>query len=94
MSSLYRKIPCSKRLPEKSGLYDTDWGNLAFHISSKRWKDGFDVFNEIEWWLEPIQLPTDEEIEKMAIEKTSTRGEYLNYLTGFKSALKLLTGGK
>lgn len=90
---IYKKVLTKDRLPDEGGNYDTSKGFLAFIPAIKRWYYDNRVMVETpEYWFEEINIPTDEEIEKIAIECTSTRSEYLNHLTGFKSALKYMEG--
>lgn len=101
MNELFKKIPCSERLPEKEGVYDTMRGRLLFQkgsfydntYSSELNGNHFAPVTP-EYWYEPIQLPTDEEIENMAEVKNISLSDRTPFTVGFKSALELVTGGK
>lgn len=108
MNELFKKIPCSERLPEKEGVYDTMRGRLLFQkgsfydntYSSELNGNHFAPVTP-EYWYEPIQLPTDEEIEKIAKKEMDLKHimalderSISDCIDGFKSAIELLTGGK
>lgn len=115
MNELFRKVPCSERLPEKFGMYmchvKVKEEGLTYHPISycqwdsitKKWtrESACGTSGEVVDWLEPIQLPTDEEIEKMAnrwahgiVELSIHTAFHLSFKEGFKSSLELLKGGK
>lgn len=70
MKTIFRKVSVKERLPEKDGDYfvyekDEDLGELvnAMHFSClviETWK------NEVVYWLEEVQFPTEEEIKSKA----------------------------
>lgn len=61
---LFRKVETKKRMPIRSGKYDTSVGEVIFHIephphTNYAW---WEVSIAPEWWLEEIELPTDDNI--------------------------------
>lgn len=96
MTTLYRKVLCSERLPEPLIEVDSDKGKWVYYPD-----DPYVNFFP-SYWLEPIDLPTDEEIEKLA--KRQMRLKHImaldersisDCIDGIKMAVELLTkGGK
>lgn len=93
----YRKVMCSDRPPEKNGSYDTSLSRQFFSSVSGwglpyrgKWEYPKDNTNP-EWWLEEIELPNDEEIEKIANDSGAYRVEAGWFIEGYKAAIK---GGK
>lgn len=64
MASVYRKIMVADRLPKESGEYDTNLKRLQYFEDLKAWTFCFKPI----WWLEEIELPTEEEIKEAAEE--------------------------
>ncbi|GJN60456.1 hypothetical protein [Elizabethkingia anophelis] len=65
MKTKFVKIPVSERLPEKSGYYDTDCGNIYFKRTKQRakWKEYEDEYGEgefPEFWLEEKEDHSEE----------------------------------
>lgn len=62
-NKLYQEVSVTDRLPQRSGYYLTNNGKRLFsdHINVWQRKD-----NEgpVEWWLEVVKLPSEEEIRK------------------------------
>lgn len=92
--TLFRKVFCKDRLPDKGGEYHTDKGKDIFILISEEWDKYF--VKASEWWLEPVQEITDEEIERRAKEN-GYNTEYINDLinkkhwkAGYKQALEYL----
>ncbi|MDR2274326.1 MAG: hypothetical protein LBF27_25690 [Sphingobacterium sp.] len=54
MDKLYRQVSVKERLPEKSGRYHTNVGLVYYH--------GKEFYHWIDWWLEEVELPSEEEI--------------------------------
>ena len=73
MKTIYRIIQCSDRLPEKSGEYLTDVGKITYHDELGEFgynsedlfgiEDRYWQYVKCDYWLEEIQLPTNEEKE-------------------------------
>ena len=74
----YREVKCSDRLPElkdrEQGVSDwvlcywkdtDDWGETFYDYGNEIW----DGNNDPEFWLEPYELPTEEEIIKDELRK-------------------------
>lgn len=72
MTTLYRKVQTSERLPEKEGTFLTDCGELDYFPEHKSFlvdiRDMGNVDMNPDWWLEPVDLPTDDEVRKHASE--------------------------
>lgn len=110
---LFRQVKCSERLPEKWGMYiciiKVKIDGLHYKpatycqwdsISSEWTNPNFDgIKGEVVTWYEPVEIPTDEEIECMRYEKYGT-DQFLyaaqrdGYEEGFKAAINHLIGGK
>ena len=97
MNTLYKKVLCSERLPDDVNYHDTDDGSCYYY--KKRWYDQDGPLTFIpEWWLEEVNIPTDEEIEKRMKNiyphwESDWEGSVrrLAFIRGFKAALELLT---
>lgn len=68
----YREVKCSDRLPGEDGWYtvwvygkDITVETYPFEKSNKHCIKGWE--DDVEKWLEPYELPTDEEIDRMAV---------------------------
>ncbi|HAE65723.1 MAG TPA: hypothetical protein DCG77_00505 [Sphingobacterium sp.] len=61
MDSVFIKVSTKDRLPSDNGLYLTNNGHVHFLSGCKRFM-GCDP----QWWLEEVELPSDEEIKKEA----------------------------
>ena len=94
MSGIFRKVMCSDRLPKVE--------NENYFTISEKGHEKIRFFNgtrfesayhegEVKWWLEEIELPSDEEIEKIANDSGAYRVEAGWFIEGFKVAIK---GGK
>ena len=57
----YRKVNVSERLPEKSDKYLTDIGWIWYDLEYKTWYRE----HRFEYWYEPIQEITEEELEEI-----------------------------
>ena len=99
----YRKVMCSDRPPEKNGSYDTSLGRQFFSSVSGwglpyrgKWEYPKDNTNP-EWWLEEIELPSEEEINELANdyeEQIGGESTYIGYMGGFNKAIELIKGYK
>lgn len=65
----FRKVECSKRLPNKGGKYDTDLGWLYLTSDRSKWRTktglGYIGVYYPDWWLEPI--PPQKQMSESAI---------------------------
>lgn len=87
MASVFIKVPVSERLPSESGIYTTNKGAVHFLSVCKRWAGC-----EPQWFLEEIELPTEEEVFKSSTGwKEETRQEC--YIIGASFVLSKLKGG-
>lgn len=86
METIYRKVSPEKRCPTKTDIYYTNIGKVAFFEEEKEFKDS--QANNIFWWLEEIELPSDEEIKNKSKENEiedrfyKTGKTYRNYFNG------------
>ena len=96
MSGIFRKVMCSDRLPKVE--------NENYFTISEKGHEKIRFFNgtrfesayyegEVKWWLEEIELPSDEEIEKIANDSGAYRVEAGWFIEGFKKAIELIKGG-
>lgn len=56
--TVFRKVSVKERLPSESGIYLTNKCTLHFISGCKRF-----MGNDPQWWLEEIELPSDEDIQ-------------------------------
>lgn len=82
METLFRKVLVTERLPDKGDRYFT---NDGIRVYSPHTKQFIFTHQAIEYWLEPVELPSEEEIQKVA---PKTRCVYqfwsgANYILGF-----------
>ena len=67
---IYKKVNTADRLPEKRGVYTTDIGEIPFRDGKFLWgiADGklYEMPEHPEYWLEPIDLPSEADIESGA----------------------------
>lgn len=100
--TLFRKVMTKDRNPDKKGEYDTNVGLLLFDKNPDEWLDGNAVgMFHTKYWLEPITLPTDEEIEKIVekiypnwIDSWAGSVRRCAAIKAFKEALSILTEKK
>lgn len=59
--TIYRKVLCSERLPKEGDKCMTNVGIVYFRGKFNYW---------VNWWLEEIDLPSEEEISEKAMEST------------------------
>lgn len=96
MKTKFIKIPVSDRLPEKSGWYDTDCGNIYFRRTKQRtnWKTyeyGEGEFPE--YWLEEKEDHSEEmlsvlsEVMRFKHELRMIMSDKLQYPDNFLKAL-------
>jgi len=93
METLFRKVLVSERVPNKEGTYTTNLGLMFFNG-----KD-FDCYNTkggFSFWLEPVELPSEEEIKNKGIEEWYTEIEYTlqPFLKGANYILGLINSKK
>lgn len=65
--TIYRKVLCSERLPEKTGNYITNIGlNTRFKDNTFNKTTGLGGIKIliISWWLEEIELPSEQDLNK------------------------------
>lgn len=100
MSGIFRKVMCSDRLPEKDGDYvvfsKCDTNSTYAYADTLIFKNG--SFKEVPdwttlWWLEEIELPSEEDIVKIAKEFEIYGTECSWWMFGFRKATELIKGG-
>ena len=81
--------------PKKEGFYPVHYKGSHSTICDEleyrdgQWTDEDDcVIKSVEWYLEEIELPSDEEIEKIANDSGAYRVEAGWFIEGFKVAIK------
>lgn len=80
--TIYRKVLVSERVPSESGEYDTDLKRLEYFEHLKAWRFDF----KPTWWLEPIKIPSEEEIYNQSFQADITPRDFIkgaNYILGF-----------
>jgi len=95
---LYRKVLTKDREPDYQDVFDTDLGKIPFIPDTMVWIN----FKDPDWWMEPIQEPTEEEISEKAkrdlqYQSISVKvhhdvGFRIGFYSGYKQALKDLKG--
>ena len=82
MNNLYRKVLTSERMPKESGRYHTNSHIMKFIVETKQWKDNGDYTRFPDYWFEPVQLPSEDEIETMIDNLLIERGEHPSRVRG------------
>lgn len=97
MDKLFRQVSVKDRLPEKSGVYNTDLGKLEFSTNPCYKNNGIwlkeNYVNNPEIWLEEIELPSDEDIKS----ESKSKGDWYdieNFIKGANYILNTLKGEK
>lgn len=62
MHKIYRSVPVSERLPEEEKYYLTNKGIAYFNANKNRFTVPVHSWREVTYWLEEIELPTEEDI--------------------------------
>ena len=60
LAGLFRKVSADERMPNKTGLYHTNRGMTNYFHGLKK----FEHDPHIDYWLEEIELPSEEDIER------------------------------
>ena len=94
----YRKVMCSDSEPTKNGSYKTEFGEQFFSTVSGwglpykgHWS--YSTNTNPNWWLEEIELPSEEDIVKIAKEFEIYGTECSWWMFGFRKATELIKGG-
>lgn len=66
-TKIYIEVPVPERLPEETGFYFACWdGGLRrvryFDQKARSFIDPSSLYPTPDYWLEPVEVPTDEEI--------------------------------
>ena len=108
MSGIFRKVMCSDRLPEKDGDYvvfsKCDTNSTYAYADTLIFKNG--SFKEVPdwttlWWLEEIELPSEENKQAIVKEwykdqqfKSNYPAQPSSFMAGFNKAIELIEGYK
>ena len=84
MTTIFRKVMCSDRLPDKEGTYDTSKGTM-YYIPR------VDVWNPIlvKFWFEPIEFPSG----ALKFVNAQSSDYHLGYNHGVDAVMELIKGG-
>jgi len=96
MSKYYRKVMCSDEMPKEHKVYSTNKGDMLFVAKDKMFGKrlyGGIIVSYPEWWLEEIELPSEEDIVKIAKEFEIYGTECSWWMFGFRKAIELIKGG-
>lgn len=63
--TLFRKVFCKDKLPDKGGEYHTNKGKDIFILISEEWEWDKYFVKASEWWLEPVQDPINKIITNL-----------------------------
>jgi hypothetical protein len=98
MSGIFKKVMCSDSEPTKNGSYKTEFGEQFFSTVSGwglpykgHWS--YSTNTNPNWWLEEIELPSEEDIVKIAKEFEIYGTECSWWMFGFRKATELIKGG-
>lgn len=91
MASVFIKVPVSERPPNEEGNYYTDLGYIYFKQEIKLWYDDENDYCYPNYWLEEIELPTDEEILGATLIKQDK--DQTQFMRGIDFILNKLKGG-
>ena len=112
LAGLFRKVSVKERLPQEKGIYIVyvnDNANIQmpfvciFSKEQFKWMSGDYKFDEnISYWLEEIELPTDENIwagammncKHSGVEGTDSGIAFDNYVLGAKRVRDFVLAGK
>jgi len=99
MSGIFIKVMCSDRLPKVEKSYLTNAGWVSTHITESciKWK----IIENPTWWLEEIELPSDENKQAIVKEwykdqqfKSNYPAQPSSFMAGFNKAIELIKGDK
>ena len=98
MSGIFKKVMCSDSEPTKNGSYKTEFGEQFFSTVSGwglPYKGHWSYITNTNpnWWLEEIELPSEEDIVKIAKEFEIYGTECSWWMFGFRKATELIKGG-
>lgn len=81
MNTIYRKVSTKERLPKATDVYYTDLGKTPFFDDEKK----LELNNTPAlWWMEKIELPSNEQIERSSCPDLETEKK------GWKRGLKYM----
>lgn len=59
-----KRYPSKGELPKHGGHFLSSIGLVRFMISDKEWVDDYYRTRNPDWWLQEIELPSEEDIDK------------------------------
>lgn len=84
---LFRKVFCKDRLPDRDGVYDT--GNKKSPFIGDNPKNVEHWKQDIRYWYEPVQEPTEDEINnKYQTFQLGKASSYQSFKGGYNQALQ------
>lgn len=60
--TVFRKVMVKDRLPVSFGIYNTNRGSCTWLNGLKMWEWGNGALCYPEWWLESIELPSEDDV--------------------------------
>lgn len=99
MDKIYRQVSVKERLPEIEKYYHTNQGTVYFDADQKHFRVPFDPTYTITYWLEEVELPSDNDVFDEAHSQHDDAHEYLaglinGFTHGANYILKTLKGEK
>lgn len=89
--TVFIKVLVSDRLPKVSGEYDTSIGNVCFeNVNNKFFNHKGELTLDPEWWLEEIEMPSDDEILEAILMKQDK--DQTQFMRGIDFILNKLKG--
>ncbi|MGJ1516508.1 hypothetical protein ACR79N_16075 [Sphingobacterium siyangense] len=89
MDKLFRQVKTSERMPTEYKRYETNIGNVHFLAFFR---------HNIDWWLEKVELPSEEDINNSLINSKRHITTYSLYQNGYEDGvnyiLNILKGEK
>jgi hypothetical protein len=101
METIYRKVYTKDRLPHLEGTYFVKVKDSVLYHDIYFWHHHYDDvadedqrdywINTFEWWLEEVELPSEQEIQRWAYE-TEMEDNGVDFVLGVKETIKYITG--
>lgn len=82
--TVFRKVYVKDRLPDSFGSYITNIGDCFYHNGSKLF-ESVRGFARPEWFLEEIELPSEEEVVKAC--ECNDKSESNNFIVGVECGI-------
>ena len=93
MNTIFRKVMVVDRIPKQTNTYFTGWDNDnrtiivgSNYFNGKLFEDNEDTerYAQPDWWLEEVELSTDEEIQKFSFCYRTTIQQGEGFIRGAK----------